>query len=101
MTFKVGLAMEVINVGTHKVTIASDLSHPNDNVERLNTGVEYWFNEMLALRAGYVARHDTGGLNTGLGIRFPFGMANASLDYAFSDYTMLGTTHRASMTVNF
>ena len=43
LTFRVGVAMDVVNFEDHKLTIGADALHPNDNAESLNIGGEYVF----------------------------------------------------------
>ena len=51
LTFKVGVAMDVIDIENHKVTLAVDAYHPNDNAESLNLGMEYCFCHFVAYSA--------------------------------------------------
>ena len=53
LTFKVGVAMDVVNIENHKLTLAADAYHPNDNAESLNLGMEYTAFDVISLRGGY------------------------------------------------
>ena len=41
LTFKIGLASDVLDIENHRITIAVDALHPSDNDESLNVGMEY------------------------------------------------------------
>jgi hypothetical protein len=52
--FRVGVSMDVLKgAGNSNLILAIDALHPNDDVESVNVGGEYMYNEMFALRAGY------------------------------------------------
>lgn len=74
--------------------LSVEMSHPNDNRERLNLGVEFSPMPMLALRAGYKVRiknsfgYDEERWTTGFGLRVPLSSAGLEflLDYAYLDF---------------
>ena len=93
LTFRIGLAMDVVNADGIRLTAAVDATHPNDNTEYLNTGAEVAWNEILFGRVGYKSlflRDSEQGLTWGLG--FHYGIVNVAtikLDYGFADYGRL------------
>ncbi|OPL17618.1 MAG: hypothetical protein AVO35_09315 [Candidatus Aegiribacteria sp. MLS_C] len=97
MVFKLGMAMDIINRGPHFLTVEIDGVHPNDNVEQLGIGAEYWFNNMFALRGGYRINTDEEGLTAGAGFNIPVGDKTISLDYAYADWNRLDMVHRAGI----
>ena len=105
--FRLGVAYDLIDNESNLLTIALDGNHPNDNSERLNLGVEYWYRKMAALRTGYKFRlgpdrsDDEEGLTLGLGIHLKFGNTMLSLDYAFADFGYLNDAHRVSVGLKF
>lgn len=101
MTFKLGLAMDVVDQGPHLMTVEVDGVHPNDNVEQVNIGAEYWYNNMFALRGGYRVNTDEEGLTAGAGFRVPMGNSTIMLDYAYQDFNRLEMVHRASLGFSF
>ncbi len=101
MTFKLGLAMDVVDQGPHQMTVEVDGVHPNDNVEQVNIGAEYWYNNMIALRGGYRVNTDEEGLTAGAGFRVPMGDKALILDYAYQDFNRLDMVHRASLGFSF
>ncbi|MDE0636870.1 MAG: PorV/PorQ family protein [Candidatus Poribacteria bacterium] len=105
--FRLGVAYDLVDNDSNLLTIALDGNHPNDNSERLNLGVEYWYRKMAAIRAGYKFRlgpdrsDDEEGLTLGLGIHLKFRQTTLSLDYAYADFDYLQNAHRVSLGLNF
>jgi hypothetical protein len=101
LTFRAGVAMDVMETANSKTTITAELMHPSDNEERYNFGGEYWFQDMLAIRAGYKINSDEGGLTAGAGLKLPLGSLSASFDYAYNDLGKLSDVHRGSFSFTF
>lgn len=127
MTFKISLAYDLIEKENQFLTLAADLAHPNDNVEKLNLGAEYKLMNMLALRLGYTGligvmkREDievenedtpnevsykihnyTQNVAAGIGLIMNMkGIGEFNLDYAYTDFGVLDWAHRMSVTINF
>ncbi len=98
MNFRIGLAMDVIDKGPNHLVVEVDGVHPADNVEQVNIGAEYWYNNMIAIRGGYRVNTDEEGLTAGAGFRVPLpGNKTLSLDYAWQDFNRLEMVHRASL----
>ncbi|MBI1796777.1 MAG: PorV/PorQ family protein [Candidatus Eisenbacteria bacterium] len=96
--FRVGTsAMLMQSTGQHLLG-SFEFSHPPDNAERLNVGVEYAFHDYLYLRAGDNINYDSEGVAGGVGFHFPVSVAGmADFDYAFTDMKALGAAHRFSL----
>ncbi len=126
MTFSAGIAYDVLENENRKLTLAMDLVHPNDNVERLNIGGEFTLFKTLSLRGGYISpfgvlgRYDTEvenreqrneysletmnytqtfSVGVGLQLYVP-SLGNLSIDYAYTDFGVLDWAHRASILIN-
>jgi hypothetical protein len=95
--FRIGFAFEPIETEEHKLTASLQLNHPNDNSENLVSGLEYSWNRMLYLRGGYKINVDEQNFSFGAGIYFPISFANFNLDYAYTEFTTLGSAHRFSI----
>ncbi len=52
LNFKFGMAAELYQTERHRVTMAVEGTHPNDNVEELHFGWEYAWNETAFFRLG-------------------------------------------------
>ena len=95
--------------------MAIEMSHPNDNRERINFGMELLFMDMLALRGGYKLRwknnigYDEERWTAGFGLRIPLPSVRFSVDYAYMDFGRIGEAaddfmsgpHRFSLAINF
>ncbi|MEA3500099.1 MAG: PorV/PorQ family protein [Candidatus Marinimicrobia bacterium] len=100
MNFRFGLSMNVFENSMHKMTIAGDMIHPNDNSEQYNVGIEYTFNKMFALRSGYQLTDDSAGLSFGFGVK----LSNFNVNYSFASMdkeSELGNVHRYAIIMNF
>ncbi len=103
LLFRLSVGDDLIKNDIHRLTAAAELVHPTDNDEVLNTGVEYEFMSILALRGGYRVNADEGNLTFGAGVRSPsLGSINVRFDYAYVTYgEVFGATHRFSLGVGF
>lgn len=99
--FRIGISGELIDRENHRVTTSIQLNHPNDNKENINVGVEYWFRDLLALRAGYKSARLEEDVSAGFGIHLPLSMADFRMDYAYSNFGRLGYVNRFSLQLQF
>ncbi|HCY77371.1 MAG TPA: hypothetical protein DHV28_15750 [Ignavibacteriales bacterium] len=95
--FRIGFAFEPYEDEENKVTTSIQLNHPNDNSENLSLGFEYTWNKMFFARGGYKINVDEQNYSFGAGINVPISIANFSLDYAYANFTRLGSAHRFSI----
>lgn len=95
--FRIGFAMEPYEDEEHKVTTSIQLNHPNDNSENVSLGVEYIWNKMFFARGGYKINVDEQNYSFGAGVNVPISIANVSVDYAFANFSRLGSAHRFSI----
>jgi hypothetical protein len=99
INFKFGASIRMIDGGVHKATLAAEGSHPADNLEKYQGGMEYWYNDLLALRVGAKFNYDIGGLTAGAGLRLPWGGdRDLRFDYGYQEFGVLGDNHRWSLT---
>ncbi len=102
INFKFGGAINVIEQENHLVTFAAEGSHPSDNLEKYNAGLEYTFKERFSLRGGSRFNYDEDGFTAGGGIRVPLGEDNEiRFDYAYQDFGVLTEVHRFTMSMAF
>jgi len=99
--FQVGAAMNLYKSENFGWKIAADVTHPNDNYERVNVGTEVGVFERLFLRAGYRYNYDDEDLTLGIGVALPIGDSKALFDYAYSRYNLLPSIHRFSVGFDF
>lgn len=95
--FRIGFAFEPYEDEQHKITTSVQLNHPNDNSENLSTGIEYNWNKTLFIRGGYKFNVDEQNYSFGAGLRVPLEIAIFNLDYAYSNFSRLGSAHRFSI----
>jgi len=105
LLFRVGVAIDPIQLRRHRMTVAVDALHPNDNSERVNAGIEYSFRELVALRAGYQSAWGLDaedGLTFGGGLRYHLPGAMAfKLEYAYAEWGRLANAQRLSLGIEF
>ncbi len=82
----------------NRLGIAFDLYQPNDYSQQEHLGVEYEFQGVFALRAGYKFNYDYEGLTLGGGIKQTLGSVLLSLDYSYGSIgPYLGNVQRISL----
>jgi hypothetical protein len=109
--FKMGFAMEPYQQENQRITTSFELQHPNDNAENLHIGVEYGWHEIFFLRAGIRRtigeplfgsdNTNSGDVTFGAGVSAPISFTNLNVDYAFSNFNLLGGVHRISLEMTF
>ena len=106
LTFKISAAMDLMDVFTkanelHAFTLAFDLSNPRDYTQRIDLGVEYWFQSMLALRGGYKFNYDEEGLAIGGGINYDISGTVVKIDYSYAEFGVFNSVNRVSIGLSF
>ncbi len=105
LVFRVGLAWDAYDTGTHRLLLATDAAHPNDNVEYINAGVEYGFRELISFRVGYRNLFEPDGeqgLTAGASLQLRVDRSlRAGFDYAFADFGRLTQTHWFTVNLSF
>jgi hypothetical protein len=101
--FRIGLAYDAVQTNDFRVTAAVDATHPNDNTEYVNSGLEVAWQEMVFARAGYKSlflRDSEQGLTLGFGLHYAItNVGSFKLDYGFADYGRLQSVHYFSLGV--
>ncbi len=105
LIFRVGLAWDAIDDGTHRIVMMTDATHPNDNAEYVNAGAEYTFRNLISFRVGYrnLFEPDTEqGITAGgsLNIRIQRDLSTR-FDYAYADFGRLTQTHWFTFNLSF
>jgi hypothetical protein len=102
INFKFGGMINLVDASSHLVRFAAEGSHPADNLEEYNVGMEYIFQERFVLRGGGRLNYDVDGLTFGGGLKLPFGdVGELRVDYAYQDFGILTQVHRFTMMVAF
>ena len=110
MIFRMGLMMDlwggtntIIPNDMTRLTLIVDANDPLDHNLRGNVGLEYEWNNVLALRAGNHINYDdnTLGLTFGGGLKLNSGGMNIRLDYAYQDFGILNAVHQYTLSFYF
>jgi hypothetical protein len=101
MNFRFGGVVDIIRRENHSAVFAVEGSHPNDNMEKFNAGIEYWYKDMFSLRVGDYMEYDVGGISAGAGAKFNVSTIKLSFDYGYHDMGYLENIHRFSVGVIF
>jgi len=105
LNFQVGVAYQAFNTDNHRMLVAVDALHPNNNYESMNVGAEYVFNQFIALRGGYQSLFLTDSEESftfGFGIQREFiGDVRLALDFAYADFGRLQNSKAISLLIEF
>jgi len=105
MTFRVGVSYKAIEMDMHKLILAVDAAHPNNDYESMNVGGEYVFNDLFSVRAGYKSlflQDSEESFTFGAGFKqYLFGNISMNFNYSYSDFSRLQEVQRFSLLINF
>ena len=101
MNFRFGGVVDIVRRENHQAVFSIEGSHPNDNMEKFNTGIEYWYKNMFSLRVGDYISYDAGGFSAGAGARLNVSKIKLNFDYGYHDMGLLNSIHRFSVGVIF
>jgi hypothetical protein len=99
--FAFGVALEPLKSTHYRLMTATQFDHPADGTELIKGGAELWFDEMVALRAGWNPRSDEMDFSAGLGFRGTLAGRTLHVDYAYTDGNSLGRIDRFSLELEF
>ncbi|MEO9886446.1 MAG: PorV/PorQ family protein [Balneola sp.] len=102
LTFKIGISMDILDLteidkNHHSLLVSIDANRPRDFDEQLFLGFEYSFLKRFMLRGGYGFPKDEEEFSVGAGIKQPFGNANISFDYSYTQFGFFGEVNRISV----
>jgi len=112
LTFRVGVAADVLKIPHGKLTLAVDAAHPNNYSESISVGGEFNLMDMAFLRAGQTFylddKDDDGndlsqeGFTVGGGVNFLIARnLRFKLDLAYGDWGILSDARRFSLSLQF
>ncbi|MDP2302460.1 MAG: PorV/PorQ family protein [Ignavibacteria bacterium] len=99
--FQVGIGFDIYQNNFMKIRGGIDATHPNDNKERVQSGLELKFFDRFYVRGGYRYNYDDQKFSFGAGANVPFSDSFISFDYAYSVYDLLPNVNRISLTITF
>ena len=101
LLFRIGASMDVLKGWSNSNLILSvDALHPSDDVESLNIGGEYVFNNLIAVRIGYkglFSKDSEQGFNYGVGIQYEISNINLKIDYSYITFGLLNNVNMFSV----
>jgi hypothetical protein len=102
--FRVGVSYPYDLNPQNRLLVLAEAIHPSDNAEGLSAGLEWTWNRLLSLRAGYqnMFQQDSE-LGPSLGVGLALGIEDSRLhfDYAWVNHTRLQETHRMTVVIAF
>jgi hypothetical protein len=107
LAFSVGLGMNIMDFinkdlsKDHALVISSEFVHPNDYTDRVNTGLEYTFMNMVSIRGGYESNQDILSWSGGVGLGTSFGGTRIEVDYSYSHMKYFDGVNRFALNVGF
>jgi hypothetical protein len=96
-----GVLVDVIKGTDQSLVTTFQISRLNDADEQYNLGVEYVFNNLVALRGGRKFAYDQENWTFGFGVRLTSLGLNGSLDYGFNNFVYLPGTHSFTLEMDF
>ncbi|MEQ8525354.1 PorV/PorQ family protein [Gracilimonas sp.] len=93
LLFKVGVAIDALDIESHKIEFAIDAKHPSDNSESLDIGIEYGFNDMVFFRGGYrsflSSQTEDQSITAGFGLKYDFNGIGANFGATYMTHEYL------------
>ncbi len=100
-SLRFGARTAVYQDDENQLFTAIQVGRPNDADEQYNVGIEYEFQNVLALRTGYRFNYDTENWSAGLGVRLASLGIGGTFDYAYTNFKFLPGTHMFSLEIGF
>ena len=101
LLFRLGASMDVLKGWSRSnLVISVDALHPSDDVENMNIGAEYTFDNLIALRIGYkglFSKDSEQGLNYGGGIQYEISGIKLKVDYSYITFGVLTNVNMFSV----
>ncbi|MFH1197869.1 MAG: PorV/PorQ family protein [bacterium] len=105
LNFRVGISYKALETDMHKLVLAVDALHPNNDYESINLGGEYIFNDMFSIRGGWkslLLEDSEESFTLGAGVKQNImGNINIRFDYSYSDFGRLSDVQKFSIGINF
>ena len=95
---KMGFACRLLGKNQNNIILAIDFTRPTYSEVEINTGAEYQYADLLALRVGYLKKEGkVEGMTQGVGIKYK----NYQIDFANIPWGELGNVQRISLSIRF
>jgi len=108
VSFQIGVSIDLMGTNSfvmtnkaNRISFVMEVNDSFDNSMRSKYGVEYEWNKIFALRAGYKQNYDLARMSYGAGLKIPYQGLDIRFDYALADYGDLGNVHVTSIQIGF
>jgi len=101
LTFRVGIATNLIETDDIKITQAIAANDSRDYTPRYNFGTEFSLKDRIFIRGGYKADYSEGGLTFGVGLNLEMAGYSFIFDYSSIDQGVFGYVSLYSVSVRF
>jgi hypothetical protein len=105
LTMRIGLAGEVFQTTSSRLTLAVDALSPNNSEQYINLGAELGLlGDLIMIRGGYselFLEDAVRSFSLGGGLRYDFAPLNVALDYAFEAQEFFGGVNRFTFAIGF
>lgn len=99
--FSMGISIVPYKSEIDRILVSAQLNHPNDNAENLRLGVQYEFDSLLFVRAGYrlgvIGEH----VSMGVGVKSHIGALPFIIELAAQPTTYLGWQYLIGLSIGF
>jgi len=106
--FQFGISSDIIGQGDafvlsekNRLTFSIDGTHPIDSPEFASFGLEYVFNDLIALRTGYRLNRDVEKMFYGIGLNIPLAGVKFTVDYGLASFDELEYVNIFSAGITF
>ncbi|MBO6574228.1 MAG: PorV/PorQ family protein [Rhodothermales bacterium] len=105
LTMRIGLAGEIYQAGSTRLTMAVEALNPNSSEQYVNLGAELGLlNDLVMLRGGYselLLDDAVRALTLGAGLRYRFAPLNFAFDYAWEQQEFFQDVNRLTLSILF
>ena len=104
LALRFGIAWKAYQTELLNILVVADATHPNDNKEYLNAGVEFGIKNILFLRSGYrtlFLEDSEQGITLGGGLRYDAVGVNFRIDFGWADYGRLESVKFVTLSVGY
>lgn len=104
LNLRFGVSWKLVDTEDMTILAAVDGSHPNDNTEFVNSGVEIGLKNILFLRGGFKSlflENSEQGATFGVGLRYDVVGMNLKFDFGWADYGRLKDVKFVSFAIKY